>query len=244
MLEKFTYAGWFLRSILLYKWMFFCIMTIGTLTLIILTQSAAQEHDPSFYLKNSRNQRKQEVSWTKGAFFGFDNPMDITDCPVPEGKWVVRSGKLHAIEGDRNRAILLHRTFGEPFRIEFDVMNVSDDLGRLGDITVLLNSAPGKGFFSSGYSLTTASFWNQVTTFYKKGQPIARAEYSLVESGKEYHVTLEFINGNIRYWLNDKIILEAWDENPLDIKTERWIGLRTWSTDMTVDNVTIYTGTR
>ncbi|MBN1293974.1 MAG: hypothetical protein JXB48_19205 [Candidatus Latescibacteria bacterium] len=199
----------------------------------------AQDHDPSFFLERSRSQNTRTVIWKPEKTFRFDNPSEITECPIPEGKWEVDNGTLRAIGGDRNRAILLHRNVGDPVCVEFDVTNYADGEGRLGDITVLLNSVDGKAFFGHGYALTTASYWNNCTTFYKRGKPIARTEYTPVVSGKTYHVILEFNNGHIRYWLDDRIILEAWDERPLEIDSECWIGIRTWSTLMVVDNVVV-----
>ena len=203
---------------------------------------AAQEHDPKFFLERSRNQRTQNVSWKVVRTFSFNTPAEISGCPVPEGTWEVGDGTLRSAGGDRNRAILLLHTVGDPVRIEFEVTNIADDEGRLGDITVLLNSVPGKNFFSHGYALTTASYWNNCTTFYKQGKPIARTEYTPVKSGKTYHVVLEFNRGHIRYWLDDQIILEAWDETPLEMDPECWIGIRTWATLMVVDNVVVYEG--
>jgi len=202
----------------------------------------AQEHDPAFFLERSREQRTQKVTWKETASFSFDNPADIANYPVPEGAWEINSGTLRAVKGDRNRAILLLHTVGDPVRIEFDATNTADDAGRLGDITVLLNSVPGKNFFSHGYSLTTASYWNSCTTLYKQGKPIAKTEYTPVMSGKKHHVALEFNKGHIRYWLDDQIILEAWDDTPLVMDSECWIGIRTWATQMVVDNVVVYKG--
>lgn len=214
---------------------------IGTVVALLFTSTVmAQEHDPGVSLGHSRNVRFQKVTWKEVASFSFDNPADITGYPVPEGAWEIDSGTLRAVKGDRNRAILLLRTVGDTVRIEFDATNTADDMGRLGDITVLLNSVPGKNFFNHGYSLTTSSYWNSCTTFYKQGKSIAKTEYTPVISGKKHHVVLEFNKGHIRYWLDDMIILEAWDDTPLVMDAGNWIGIRTWATLMVVDNVVVY----
>lgn len=220
------------------------IMILISFALIFKTHSSAQEYDQKFHIERSRKRDNLVVTWEKVAFFGFDNPDEIADCPVPEGKWVVKGGELMAIEGERNRAILLLHSVGDPVRVEFEVTNFADDQGLLGDITVLLNSAPGPGeaFFDNGYAFTTASYRNSCSAFYKKGKPIARTEYSPVESGKKNLVVLEFDRGHIRYWLNDQIILEAWDEIPQKMDSKFWIGIRTYDTKMIVDNLTIYRG--
>lgn len=202
----------------------------------------AQEHDPQLFLERSRSQRISPVIWELVALFGFDTPVDIAGCPVPEGKWEVRDGRLQAVGGDRNRAILLMKIPGDRIRIEFEAVSHTDSLGRLGDITILLGATPDRGFFNSGYALTTASYWNNCTTFYKSGRPIARTEYTPVRPGVKNRVALEFVGGHIRYWLNGEIILEAWDDTPLVIDSGTWIGIRTWATVMEVDDIGVYRG--
>ena len=219
---------------------FYCVLIYSSYTYFSYAYASALKHDPQFFLEQSRTQRSQNITWEKVVSFRFDNPGEIAECPVPEGKWKVKDGKLHAIEGDKNRAILLHHCVGEAVRIEFEATCFTDNQGRLGDITVLLNSVHGKAFFGNGYALTTASYWNNCSTFYRKGRPIARTEYTPVKSGERNLVILEFNKGHIRYWLNGQIILEAWDETPLEINSEYWIGIRTWATNMTVDNLIIF----
>ena len=124
-----------------------------SIALSFYTGLAAQKHDPAVSLGHSRNVRVQKVTWNEAASFSFDNPADISKYPAPEGAWEISNGVLRAVKGDRNRAILLHHSVGDPVRIEFDATNTADELGRLGDITVLLNSVPGKNFFSQSITL-------------------------------------------------------------------------------------------
>ncbi|MFC1508936.1 hypothetical protein ACFL60_04510 [Candidatus Omnitrophota bacterium] len=222
-------------------WRFQFPETGGEVTAYELLEDTKQKHSQQQFLERSRNQRTQKITWKKAASFSFDIPAAITECPVPEGTWKVSGGKLRAVAGDKNRAILLMKNVGNQVRIEFEVTNTADEEGRLGDITVLLNAVPGKTFFSNGYALTTASYWNNCTTFYKKGKPIARTEFTPVESGKMHRVALEFNSGHIRYWLDNRIVLEVWDDKPLTMDSGCWIGIRTWATSMVVDNVVVMT---
>ncbi|MFA6470591.1 MAG: family 16 glycoside hydrolase [Candidatus Latescibacterota bacterium] len=198
--------------------------------------------DMENYKNLSRTIRTQIVAWEKVASFTFDDPKDIESYRIVEGKWGIHNGKLWAIEGDRNRAILLTPCSYNPVRIDFEATDWSTK-GLMGDITVLLNSTPDKNFFNSGYALTTGSFWNNCTSFYKRGQAIANTNYSPVKSGKTNRITLEFNSGHITYWMNGEILLEAWDDTPLTMDSSAWIGIRTWSTRMCIDNLDVYKGT-
>ncbi len=194
------------------------------------------------FLQKSRQTGAQKVTWQPVLKLTFADPRALAAWPVVEGEWVVKGGQLRAVGGKRNRAILLAPAGFDPVRIEFEATLTAGADGKIGDITVLLNSAPGKGFFRSGYALTTASYYNQCTTFYRLGRPLARTEYSPARPGVKNRVVLEFVAGHIRYWLNGEIILEAWDAAPLALKSERWIGIRTWNTDLAIDNLTISRG--
>ena len=131
-----------------------------------------------------------------------------------------------------------------PLRIELEVTNYANPDGSIGDITILINSENSGNFFRRGYALTTGSYYNNCTTFYRLGKAIARTEYSPLVSGKTYRVLIELIDGHIRYWLDDKIILESWDPNQLELDSNLWIGIRTWNTRMSVDWFAVYQGIR
>ncbi|MDD5728110.1 MAG: hypothetical protein PHV59_06065 [Victivallales bacterium] len=194
-------------------------------------------------LENSRiYTNREKIEWKKVRSFAFENPDDIKNYKVPEGKWKICEGGLTAVEGERNRVILLIPGGEQYLKIEFETILYRRLDGKTGYITVLLNSTPSKQFFASGYALTTGSYWNNCSTFYKQGKPLARTEYSPVVAGKRNKVSLEYRNGHIIYWLNGKIILEAWDNEPLKMQPSLWIGIRTWATDMRVEKVTVYEG--
>ena len=201
---------------------------------------ALKNSDLDKYLVSSRNLNKQkEVVWEKAAVIDSFNAGDINKYKVVEGKFEILKGKLWATEGDKNRAILLMPCQYDPIRVEFNATLFALD-GKIGDITILLNASPDKNFFDNGYALTTGSYWNNCTTFYKKGRALARTEYSPLKSGKKNHVVLEFDHGHIRYWLNDVILLEAWDDTPLPLDPALWVGIRTWATRMCIDNIAVY----
>lgn len=196
----------------------------------------------AFLLRSRRvgDKKSATFSETPRIRFDFDSEDELGDFKIAEGEWRIENGQLRAVAGKRNRAILLAKCVGQPLKIEFEVTNHANPDGSIGDITVLVDSTVGKDFFQSGYSLTTGSFYNNCSTFYKKGRAIAKTEYSPLVSGKTYQVAVEIVDGHIRYWLDDEIILEAWDPTPLKMEPTRWIGIRTWNTRMDVDWLEVY----
>ena len=211
------------------------------------TISSAQVSDKERMLQSSRNATGTRVAWEEARTYTFDDPRQMDSLAVAAGKFEIRDGSLRAIEGTTNRAIMLTKNaFGKYFRIEMEVTNYANErTGRTGDISFLINSVPVEKyevFFFNGYSLTTASFGNSNTAFYKKGKPFARTEYTPVVPGKKNIAILDYMNGHIRYWLNGQIILEAWDDDPLEMNSDEWIGVRSYDTLMVIDKLIISTG--
>jgi hypothetical protein len=203
--------------------------------------------DKGRHLLNSRRPRipLPAIQWKPYVQYDFSKNGVMKNFKIVNGEWIIRNGKLIANSGKKNRTILLAKVKNSPLRITFKATNIANTNGSLGDITVLINSVnitKDKAFFYNGYAFTTGSFYNNCTTLYKKGDPIARTEYSPLVSGKTYNVMIELINGHIRYWLDDKIILEAWDSHPLKLDPNLWIGLRTWNTKMSIEDFVVYQG--
>lgn len=199
----------------------------------------------SKYLIKSRNVgtiSKQKLHWESIYYDDFNDPKNLKQYPIVNGDWKILNGQLQAIMGKTNRTILLHKCIQGAMKIEFQVKNIANSDGSIGDITVLLNSEKSKSFFKKGYALTTGSYYNNCTTFYKYGKAIAKTEYSPLQSEKTYLVTLEWNDGHIRYWLDDTILLETWDPTPIPLDNPQWIGIRTWNTNMLIDWVRISKG--
>jgi hypothetical protein len=209
--------------------------------------SFAQLSEKEKMLQSSRSATATKVSWEEAITYTFDDPSQMSAFAVAAGKFEISGGALRAIEGETNRAIMLAKNnFGNYFRIEMEVTNyANENTGKTGDISFLINSVPVEKyevFFFNGYSLTTASFANSNTAFYKKGKPFARTEYTPVVPGKKNIAMLDYMNGHIRYWLNGQIILEAWDGQALEMDPNLWIGVRSWDTLMVIDKLTISRG--
>ena len=212
---------------------------IALLACLLLTAALLAAEEPD-YLLVGRNEVKFPVArWAPVLTVTFDDAGALKDCPVLDGAWEVKDGRLRATAGDANRAILLGHAQGDAVRVEFDATCLADADGRIGDISVMIDTTPEKGYFRKGYALTTGSYYNTCTSFYRQGKKLARTEYSPLETGKTYHVSVEVCRGHLRYWLDDRIILEAWDAAPLPLDEKLWVGIRTWATLLTVDNLMI-----
>lgn len=191
---------------------------------------------------------RRKIAWEKAVELTFDEPSTISALVVIEGKWEISAGKLCALDGKKNRSILITPISSSfnALKIEFDVLCRPNDQGLVGDVSVLINTVSPQTskdwgqIWNGGYSLTTASYWNNETTFYKNGLAWARTEFSPVKPNQNHHITVEVDNGHISYWVDDLIVLEGWDSAPLRLEAGRWVGLRTYGTRIEIDNFALF----
>jgi len=224
-------------------------VAVGVTFLVCGCTGPKQFADKDKFLAYSRDVGNRRIEWRQVLDLDFASIASLNDFRLVRGKWRIDAKCLWAygdepdkntFKGELNRAILLARDEEGPLRIEMEVTNYAGTDGSIGDITLLINTDDSNSFFENGYALTTASYYNTCSTFYRLGNPIAKTEYSPVVSGTKYRVVLEMDNGHIRYWLNDTIILEAWDPEPLKVGPNRWLGVRTWNTLMAIRRFTVF----
>jgi len=168
-------------------------------------------------------------SWTKQA------------TPLT-GTWEIADTALTATEGKGNRTVLLMPMPGDAVRLRFEARLTSEhEKGWIGDISILVGViADEKKYWTSGYVLTSGSYWNNCTTFYRLGKGMARTETSPLRPGVWHVIDVEVAKGVLRYQVDGRVILEARDVEPLAIADgERFIGLRTWETRLEVRGVEV-----
>lgn len=209
----------------------------------ILRKELTSNMDRREWIDKSRQQSgRRKINWEIVKQIGFEDDQALNQAKILDNSvWQAAAGKLWAVGGKRNRAILLTPSGLDPVRIEFEAILYPDQSGRICDITVLLNTVADEKYWGGGYALTTGSYWNNCTLFFKLGKVIARAEYTPLVPETLYHVAVEFDHGHISYWIDDHIVLEIWDENPLRMDAQRWIGIRDWATRMAVSKFVVLT---
>lgn len=219
--------------------------TLLLVCLLALTGCATAPHPSdegslAHFLDRSRAEQYRLPEWEVVRQWTFDDPAELEDMKPIQSEWSVRDGRIENTGGGISRTLLVAPCRWNPVRIEFDAILHARPDGRVCDISIKLNADPERGRAGKGYWLVTASYWNQVTTCYRLNLPIARTEYSPIVPGKMHHVALEFLGDHLRFWVDDEVVLDAWDRQaPLAMDPEAWIGIGTYDTRMTIDNLTI-----
>jgi len=206
------------------------------------------------YLELSRAEHNHHITnWQEAAAWTFDDGKMPVEFRVYDGQWEVSDGRLRAFSGkqDGNRVIKIADCKWPAFRLEFDATlraKSGAPTDQVCDIGILLNADPETGHFRDGYGVLAGTYFNQATVLYRLYIPYARTEGQFIVPGKVHHIVLEVVKPHIRFWMDDRIVLEAWERagkagaDPsdfLDMDPKRVIALHTYDTVMEVDNLRI-----
>jgi hypothetical protein len=187
------------------------------------------------------------------ATWNFDDGVLPPEFKVYEGEWKVEKGSLWASGGpaDHSRTIGISNCRWPAFRLEFDATlhpAPGADPTRICDIGIRFNADPATGAFAKAYEVLTAQYGNQSTVLYRLNIPYARTEWSPIVPGKRHHIVLEVVSPHIRFWVDGRVVLDAWERRGLDnrdlgdfmpMNPANVIALSTYDNVMEVDNLKI-----
>jgi len=208
----------------------------------------------STYLTASRAEHDHRLEdWQTAASWNFDDGKMPDGFKVYDGQWEVRDGQLEAVSGkpDGNRTIRITNCQWPVFRITFDVsLNANDGQPstRIGDVGIRFNADAKTGSFAKGYVVILAHYANQAAVIYRMNVPFARTEFAPIQPGKTHRVMVEIVKPHIRAWVDDKVVLEAWERTGtssrdhsdfMEMDPNRDIVLHTYDSRMVIDNLEI-----
>lgn len=197
------------------------------------------------FLARSRGEGSRPHTWSTVAGPDWPSPGSVPAAPrVLTGDWQIQARRFVATGGQGNRTLLLCPLPGGPVRVRFTAVPHSERAdGWIGDISVVFGAInDAKKFWTSGYVMTTGSYWNHCTTAYRQGKPLARTEWSPLRPGRSHEICVEWTGSHLRYLLDGQVLLDAWDDQPLAFEADRWIALRTWETRLEVHDIRVESG--
>jgi len=151
------------------------------------------------------------------------------DFQVMGGQWSIKDGWLTG-ENRKGSAMLLSRMeFNTDLFIDFRARTV---LPSTHDIDFMFNAKwdyeadyPGLG-----YIFGISGWWDAKTGFERTPDYAFKAYTKLFkfEPGRIYHVQIGNINGHLFCLIDDELIIEAHDPNPIDVKTHGFIAFESY----------------
>lgn len=159
--------------------------------------------------------------------------------------WRIEDGQL-TIRGARNRPLWLRRTLPRNVRIEFDVRSESPD----GDIKVEVfgdgeSRATTESYTATSYVVIFGGWGNTLNVLARMnehgddrvvGGENGSGSASPVVPGRTYHMRIERSGNRIAAWVDDELLVEMIDEDPLTGRGHDHFAFNDWSAEIHFDN--------
>jgi hypothetical protein len=156
--------------------------------------------------------------------------------------WRIDDGEL-VIRGARNRPLWLRRTLPRNVRIEFDVRSESPD----GDIKVEVfgdgeSRATTDSYTATSYVVIFGGWGNSLNVLARMnehGDDRVEGPPRRVEAGRTYHMRIERSGNRIAAWVDDELLAEMIDEDPLSGTGHDHFAFNDWNAEVHFDNLRI-----
>ncbi len=158
------------------------------------------------------------------------------------GNWRIEGGELH-VKGAKNHPLWLLRTLPRDVRVEFDARSESPE----GDIKAEIfgdgaSHAQDDSYTATSYVVIFGG-WNNTRDVLARmdehGDDRVEAKSRKVEPGVTYRFRIERIGGTLRVWVDDRILMEMTDSEPLGGRGHDHFGFNNWQSDLWFDNLKV-----
>ena len=158
------------------------------------------------------------------------------------GNWRIDGGELH-VRGAKNHPLWLLRTLPHDVQVEFDARSETPD----GDIKVEIFGDGASHAKQDSYEATSYVVifggWNNsknvLARMDEHGADRVLGAPRRVEVGKTYHFRIERTGGTLSVWVDDEVLLEMEDSEPLSGRGHDHFGFNNWQSDLWFDNLKI-----
>ena len=158
------------------------------------------------------------------------------------GNWRIEAGELR-VHGAKNHPLWLLRSLPRDVRIEFDARSESIE----GDIKVEIFGDGAS--YANGDSYTATSYviifggWNNsrnvLARMDEHGRDRVVGEPRKVEPGRVYRFRIERIDSALTVWVDDALLLQMDDSEPLKGRGHDHFGFNNWQSELFFDNLKV-----
>jgi hypothetical protein len=172
----------------------------------------------------------------------FNRPQIGKEYQKTGGNWRIDRGQLH-VRGAKNHPLWLLRTLPRDVRVEFDARSESPD----GDIKIEIfgdgsSHATGSRYEATSYVVIFGGWnnsMNAIARMDEHGADRVVGDARKVEVGRTYHFRIERIGGTLTVWVDDHVLLQMEDSEPLGGRGHDHFGFNNWQSDLWFDNLRI-----
>jgi len=172
----------------------------------------------------------------------FERPQLGKDYENTGGNWRIEDGQLR-VQGAKNHPLWLLRRLPRDVRVEFDARSESAE----GDIKVEIfgdgaSYAKQDRYTATSYVIVFGG-WNNsrnvLARMDEHGQDRVVGTSRKVEPGATYRFRIQRIGGTITVWVDEDVLLELDDPEPLEGRGHEHFGFNNWQSELWFDNLRI-----
>lgn len=177
-----------------------------------------------------------------GFFDDFERAQLGKSYKKTGGNWRIEDGQLH-VRGAKNHPLWLLRKLPQDVRVELDARSETPD----GDVKVELfgdgaSFAKDDRYEATSYVIIFGG-WNNsqnvLARMDEHGDDRVIGAARKVEVGKTYHFRIERVGGTLTVWVDDEVLLQMDDPEPLRGRGHDHFGFNNWQSDLWFDNLKI-----
>ena len=158
------------------------------------------------------------------------------------GNWRIENGELR-VDGAKNHPLWLLRTLPRNVRVEVDARSESPE----GDIKLEIfgdgaSYAKHDSYEATSYVVIFGG-WNNsknvLARMDEHGEDRVVGPPRPVEPGRTYHFRIERVGGTLTVWVDDQVLVEMVDPEPLRGRGHDHFGFNNWKSDLWFDNLKV-----
>ncbi len=175
-----------------------------------------------------RSGLSDEADATPLGFTYGDDFADLDDWIIGEGSWTTGS----ALGSSTGNATLWNRlSFAGDTRVRFQANTVAPDSSNI-NVIIYGNGSSA----NSGYKFIFGGDGNTSTKIQRLGFTLAERNDLRIVPGVAYNIQVEKVGSTLRFYINDKLVLEDTDHSPL---VETRVALNTFASHVQFNNIQI-----
>jgi hypothetical protein len=175
-------------------------------------------------------------------FDDFERPQLGKEYAKTGGNWRIDNGQLR-VRGAKNHPLWLLRTLPRDVRVELEVRSESPE----GDIKIEIFGDGASYAKTDRYEATSYVIifggWNNsknvLARMDEHGADRVVGPARKVEPGKTYRFRIERVGGTLSVWVDDAVLLEMVDSEPLGGRGHDHFGFNNWQSELWFDNLKI-----
>ncbi len=155
------------------------------------------------------------------------------------GSWAIKEGELKLSDA-KPQILYLKQSISGDVRIEFTCRQEGDDLGDISCFMSALSLTNRKKACNTGYMFQFGGEGNTRTFLERAGERLWERAESPIIRGVTYRVCAEKKDSRLSFWVNDKLIFEVDDPQPLSGMDRYLVGFYGWKTETWYSDIKIY----